>query len=402
MLYPTQQEILDQSQPNQLYALGTSSGKTLISIAHYHKYNEDKEPLLVVAPASKIKTNDWPSEIERYCNAVGIEIDYDIISYNKIAKHWQEYKGYFVIFDECHMLKNPTSKRGKACFKLTQYATHYCLLSATPASNGWADCMNYFIMWGFFKNKTHFEREHAIFKRMQFGSNSFQKIVDYKDTDKLMELYNAIAIQKPTEYFVDLPEVSERFVNISKPSQLYKVAKKDKVIDFKGQEVILDTQAKLSGALRYLTNQQEKLNYTKDLFESTNENILIFTEFKRERDDLLDLAYECNKEIFEVTGSNNDLPSRMEWQDLKNAVTIVNYKAGAAGIELSYNDIVIFYTPTYSYQDYIQAKGRAVRHRARPRITILNYKTKGTIESKVWQCLDEKKDFTNDLLEGFA
>lgn len=401
MLYPTQEEILNIAKPNQIYALGVSSGKSLISLAHYKKFNHHGEPLLIVQPASKLKSKDWNREVERFSDYHNININYDQISYHKLSKEWQKYKGWFVIFDECHMIKTPTSNMGKSAVRLSKHATQFCLLSATPASNGYQDCINYFIMFGFTKNKTQFLNRFAIYEDLFLGTRTVKQVADFKDKHILKNAFNQITIQKPTEYFVDLPNVTEKQVEF-KASTIYKKAKKDRVFEFENEEIILDTPSKLAASLRYLTNQKEKLDYTKMIFESTDENILIFTEFKRERDDLYNLAKDTGKEIYEITGKDTCIPERDTWQSLKNAVTIVNYRAGASAVELSYNDIIIYYTATYSYQDLVQSKGRAIRHKGRPHVTVLNYMTKGTIEEKVYQALKNKKDFTDELFSEYV
>ena len=160
---PTQAEVIKEANKNVLYALGTSSGKTLISLHHYIKHNNG-EPLLIVAPPVKLLEGGWDREIEFVENRYNIKIVYKTLSYGKLRQKdiWKQYKGYYVIFDECQAIKNPTSNQGKMARKLISISTGWCMLSATPMSNGWGDSMNYFIINGFVKNKTQFERDFAI------------------------------------------------------------------------------------------------------------------------------------------------------------------------------------------------------------------------------------------------
>ena len=71
--------------------------------------------------------------------------------------------------------------------------------------------------------------------------------------------------------------------------------------------------------------------------------------------------------------------------------------AGSAGIELQYANIVVFYTPTYSYQDYEQALGRAYRNGQTKKVTVYRYITKDSIEQAIYGALKNKKDFTEQL-----
>ena len=79
ILKPTQAEVIKEANKNVLYALGTSSGKTLISLHHYMKHNEG-EPLLIVAPPVKILEGGWDREIKFVEERYGITIDYVTLS----------------------------------------------------------------------------------------------------------------------------------------------------------------------------------------------------------------------------------------------------------------------------------------------------------------------------------
>ncbi|WP_218564840.1 helicase-related protein [Staphylococcus arlettae] len=181
-------------------------------------------------------------------------------------------------------------------------------------------------------------------------------------------------------------------------NQLFiKKAAKDRVIEIDDERVILDSPPKLAATLRYLSNQKSKVNYTKELLESTNDNVVIFYQFTKEKDNLLQMISKLDKTVFEVSGQNFELPTQEERKTLINSVTLVQIQAGSAAIELKYANQVIYYCPTYSYTQYQQSRGRCIRHGGHDRVEIIKYKTKGTIETKVWKALDNKQDFDEKL-----
>ncbi|WP_269758322.1 hypothetical protein [Thalassobacillus sp. C254] len=133
----------------------------------------------------------------------------------------------------------------------------------------------------------------------------------------------------------------------------YKTIEKDRVL---GEE-IFDSIPKLQHGLRFHANQKDKLKYSEMLAEGTKENMIFFYYYQEEKEELKKVMKKLGKTIFEVSGQETNLPDKRKWEGLDNSVTLVQYMAGAAGIELQYSNLVVFYTPTYSFQDYEQALG---------------------------------------------
>ncbi len=363
-----------------------------MAIYHYLRHTKG-EPLLIVAPPQKIKEGGWDKDISFVSNQHDIEINYETLSYGVLAKRWKDYSGWFVVYDECHYIKNSTSQRGKAGINLSKIGTHYLLLSATPSSNGWGDTIAYMIMFGHYKNKTQFLKEHAIYDDMYVGRPKPVKVVsDYKDQEKLKEIYQSFSVKLAKEDCLDLPGIV--FEDISfKASKEYNIISKDRVLE----DELYDTVPKLQHGLRYYANQADKLKYSEMLAEGTSENIIIFYYYQEEKEQLQKIMKKLGKTIFEVSGQHTHLPDKTEWVSLSNSITLVQYMAGSAGIELQYANLVVFYTPTYSFQDYEQALGRAYRNGQSKKVTVYRYITKGTIEVSIYKALNDKKDFTDKL-----
>lgn len=395
MLYEYQKEVLSNAKPNWLYALDTGTGKTILSIHHYLKFSNG-EPLLIVAPPQKIKEGGWDRDIQKVVDHYGIEIGYDLLSYGKLASDWKKYKGWFVIFDECHYVKTPTSQRGKAAVWLTRNSTNFVLLSATPSSNGWGDTINYFIMFGFAKNKTQFEREFGVFDTLYLGKRRINKVVDWKNENQLKEMYQSFSVKLAKEDCLDLPPMVIEDIQFKRSTEYLKI-KKDRILEVDGEKIVYDTYPKLAVGLRYYANQTDKLKYIEMLAEGTSENIVIFYNFKAEKEALVKLLTKLKKKIYEVSGQRSEIPKRDIWFGLNNSVTLVQYQAGAAGIELQYANIAVFYSPTYSLQDYEQSLGRCYRNGQTKKVTVYHFITKNTIEELIYKSLKNKKDFTDEL-----
>lgn len=394
-MYDYQKKLLNNIDKDYLIAADTGTGKTIMAIYHYLRHMKG-EPLLIVAPPQKIKEGGWDRDIEFVSKQHGISIDYESLSYGVLAKKWNEYKGYFVVFDECHAIKNPTSQRGKAGINLTKVSTHFLLLSATPSSNGWGDTIAYMIMFGYFKNKTQFLKQHAIYEDKYFGPRPTKVVSDYKGQDELKKIYQSFSVKLSKDEALDLPPLVYEDVSF-KASKEYKTIEKDRVLTIGDEEVLYDTISKLQHGLRFYANQTDKLKYTEMLAEGTNENIIIFYYYQEEKNELKKIMKKLKKKVYEVSGQHTELPNKKGWDNLNNSVTLVQYMAGSAGIELQYANLVVFYTPTYSFQDYEQALGRAYRNGQTKKVTVYRYMTDKTIETAIYAALKDKKDFTEDL-----
>jgi SWF/SNF family helicase len=388
-LYKYQQELIDNSHKNYIYPLDTGTGKTIISINHYWKRKHAQgKKLLIVAPAQKVREGGWDREIKKFKDYNKIDnIDYKVISYNKL-KDVNNVNNTYLIFDECHYIKNyKKTQRSKYALNLCKKADGFCLLSATPASNGYQDLGNYMSIFGFYDTGYKYEKANAIKRWTNYG---YQEIIGWNNTEYIDKCWKAIsskALMK--EDCVDLPPLvfEEKYFEAGKE---YLSIKKDRYWN----GIIYDNTSKVIAGLRQSAGIEDKLDYLKEFRANTDANILIFYNFNREAKEIKKIM----KIDYEVSGAVTNIPKFDDYNTLKGKTTLVQIQAGGAGIELQYNSEVIFFSPTWSFQDYDQALGRAYRIGQKNKVTVYKYIGKRTIEERVYAKLDEKKDFAEKLL----
>lgn len=379
-LYKYQQEYFSHVKPNFIYDCDTGTGKTIMGLEHHQKFFKDKK-LVIVAPASKINEGGWQRTIEEHYP----NINYVTCTYNLLPKKYKDFENYFVIFDEAHRIKNSTGKWGNAGYKLTKIASGFILLSATLIPNGWEDSINYFKMFGLTKNKTQFIRNNAIVSL----SNGYMEVIGWKNENKLKNMWRSISRRLSKEDAIDLPPLVFEEVHF-KVSNIYKVIEKDKIYD----DVLYDNQMKLRHGLRLNTNLKDKIDYIKELVESTNDNIIVFYNYDEE---LELLKSSINKQMYICNGSEKNYPKKGEWDSVKNTVTLANYKSGSEAVEFTYANVIIYFSPTESYTDFYQSYGRCYRNGQNKKITAYKFITNGSIEVDIYKSLDNKQDFNFNL-----
>lgn len=377
-LYKFQEEYFKNVKPNWIYDMDTGTGKTIMALHHWKIFYPDKK-VLIVAPASKVKEGGWQRTIEEFTP----NMNYEIMSYNKMAKVWEQYFDYFVILDECHRIKNSVGVWGKSAYELTLQSAGFVGLSATPIPNGWEDAINYFKMFDFVKNKTQFIRDFCV-TSTRWG---YLEILNYKHQNVLKRWWESISLRLNKDEALELPELSFEEVYF-KSSPIYKAIKKDRYYD----GIAYDNNMSLRHGLRINTALKDKCKYLKDFLEDTRQNVIVFYNYDDELEEIKKNIPK-EKEVYQCNGKVKNYPLKNEWKNIKNTVTLANYKSGSEAVEFTYGTIIIYFSPTDSYTEYVQSIGRCYRNGQNNKVTVYKYITKKTIEEQIYSALNKKEDF---------
>lgn len=407
-LYEYQKKYLADLPNRAIMAADTGTGKTFMALAHYHKHimGRDKpQSLLILAPASKVRTGDWERDIEEYFGSIGINISYEIYSYEQFSRNpnndqfvkgkraiWHKFAPKFggqqwaIIADEVHRAKNPQSGIGKAVYWAAKDANFFVGLSATPLPNGWIDFANYSKIWGFTKGITDFKNKYCDIVTYK----GFPEIKGYWHEDELMQQWHSISKKLTKKEALDLPDRTFIGVDFKRPAEYMKT-----MLDRKNADgELLDSAPALAHALRQ-TLTSAKLDYLADLIEGTDENIVIFYNYLTEREAILSLLAKNFKDrpVYRQDGQKHEVPTKPQWGNIKRSVTVSHYKSGSTGIEMTYATQVIYFSPTYSYAEYLQSIGRVFRNGQDQKTTFYNFRTPNSIEEDIYTVLKTKNDF---------
>ena len=114
------------------------------------------------------------------------------------------------IIDEATSIKNPKSKRTKACLSLGQLSKYRRILTGTPITQSPLDIFSQFEFLkkgsSGFTSYFAFKHYYAEHRTMTLGNRSFQKIVSYRHLDQLTQTIAPISIRTLKSECLDLPE----------------------------------------------------------------------------------------------------------------------------------------------------------------------------------------------------
>jgi SNF2 family DNA or RNA helicase len=163
-----------------------------------------------------------------------------------------------------------------------------------------------------------------------------------------------------------------------------------------GVELVGDTTLTARLYARQLCGQysKDKLSAVADLIDSTEDRLIIFYNFTAEMEMLRKLC--SDRPVSIVNGSTKDLRAYEEHSD---SITLIQYQAGAHGLNLQKARRIIYYTLPESSELFEQSRKRI--HRIGQDQTCFYYipVCKGSIEEKILQALKMRRDYTDALFK---
>ena len=383
---------------------GVGSGKSLTSLSYYYLQNggsleflsgKDYIPmpnppkdLYIITTARKRDTFEWEGEMSHFLLSTHEELNkYDnkviVDSWNNIQKY-KDVEDAFFIFDEQRVVGSGAWV--KAFLKIAKQ-NQWILLSATPGDT-WSDYIPVFIANGFYKNKTEFMREHAVFSRF----SKYPKIEKYIGTGRL--------IRQRREILVDMKFERETVqhhydIYVTYDNKRYKDVMKRRW-DIWNDEPIINASG-LCYALRKIVNSHESRSAKLlELFE-THQKMIVFYNFDYELEILKSLYFGEGVIVAEWNGHKHEpTPTGNQW------VYLVQYTAGAEGWNCITTDTIVFYSLNYSYKIMHQSAGRIDRLNTPYKDLHYYYlKSRSGIDLAIERALNDKRKFNESSFIQF-
>lgn len=382
---------------------GVGSGKSLTSLSYYymqnggsetfltggkHKKMKDPKDLYIITTARKRDTMEWEGELSHFLLSTNPDTSayknkVIVDSWNNIKKY-KEVKGAFFIFDEQRVVGS--GEWVKSFLKIAK-TNEWILLSATPGDT-WSDYIPVFIANGFYKNKSEFLREHAVFARY----SKFPKIEKWMGTGKLNRYRRMILVdmkfqRKTVQHHED--------VYVDYDIATYKDVMKSRWDIYK-QEPIVNAGGLCYTLRRLVNSDPSRASKLLDIFKE-HPKMIVFYNFDYELDILKNLDYGKNVTVAEWNGHKHEpTPTKGKW------VYLVQYTAGAEGWNCISTDTIVFYSQNYSYKIMHQSAGRIDRLNT-PFEDLYYYhlKTRSSIDISIARAIKAKKNFNEKSFANF-
>lgn len=306
-------------------------------------------------------------------------------------------ENFTLILDESSMIQNDSAKRTKFVQKLKYQ--YLILLSGTPTGGKYENLYSQLKMLGMKLSKTSYYEKFIKYFVADNCGIPYKIITGYKNVDELKQLMRDLGCNfMKTENIIDLPE--QIFTKLyCDPIPQYKHFKKHKVVHIGDDTIIGDTTLTAMLSERKLCGyyNKNKLVAFSDLLSSSNERFIVFYNFNAELKEIEEICDSLDKPTSIVNGEEKDLKC---FEEFENTVLIVQYQAGAMGLNLQMANKIVYFTPPLSSELFEQSKKRI--HRIGQSKTCFYYKliTKKSIEEKIYKTLDMRKDYTERLFEN--
>ena len=415
-LYDHQKRALEQTADmNRVaYYLDMGLGKTFVGSEKMHQLGA-KENLVI---CQKSKVGDWVDHFCKYYSEEQFEFVIDgtqkasldffirgkyqsavcVINY-ELAFRRPELKklsGFTLMLDESSLIQNETAKRSKFILKLD--AKNVILLSGTPTAGKYEKLWSQIHLLGWSISKDLYWQQYVETEIIDDEGYPIKIVKGYKNVERLKKKLrqHGAVFMKSNEVF-DLPE--QVFIDTRvNTMREYRRFKKTCLVTIEDHELVGDTTLTKMLYERMLCGQycQSKLAAFRSVIESTEDRVIVFYNFDGELQKLREIAEDLDRSISIVNGKTKDLTA---YETEENSVTFVQYQAGAMGLNLQKSNKIIYFTPPLSSELYEQSKKRT--HRIGQERSCFYYRLicKNSIEGKIYDTLEMRRDYTDKLFE---
>ena len=412
-------------------------GKTVITLTAIEDlmYNQfEIEKVLVIAPL-RVAESTWSTECEKWEHLRHLKIskilgtptqrrlalysNADIYIINRENVPWlcnelsnDAWAFDMVVIDELSSFKNPSSQRFKHLRKYIFKPNRVVGLTGTPSPNGLIDLWSqiYLLDGGIRLGKTITSYRQNYFLPDKCNAQVIYSYKPKENTDNLIhQAISDICLSMSAKDYLTLPQRIDNImpVYLSEKEKLqYDEFEKNSYLEFINGEITALSKASLINKLLQFSNgavysddgyievSDKKIKALQEIMDtSQGQPILCFYSYKHDVERIQKIIPDAK-----VLKSNDDIQS---WNRGEISLLLVHPASAGFGLNLQHGGhIIVWFGLTWSLEQYQQANARLYRQGQTQSVIIHHLITQGSVEHRVMDSLQGKKDVQDDLLRA--
>lgn len=412
-------------------------GKTVITLTAIEDlmYNQfEIEKVLVIAPL-RVAESTWSTECEKWEHLRHLKIskilgtptqrrlalysNADIYIINRENVPWlcnelsnDAWAFDMVAIDELSSFKNPSSQRFKHLRKYIFKSNRVVGLTGTPSPNGLIDLWSqiYLLDGGVRLGKTITSYRQNYFLPDKCNAQVIYSYKPKENTDNLIhQAISDICLSMSAKDYLTLPQRIDNImpVYLSEKEKLqYDEFEKNSYLEFINGEITALSKASLINKLLQFSNgavysddgyievSDKKIKALQEIMDtSQGQPILCFYSYKHDVERIQKIIPDAK-----VLKSNDDIQS---WNRGEISLLLVHPASAGFGLNLQHGGhIIVWFGLTWSLEQYQQANARLYRQGQTQSVIIHHLITQGSVEHRVMDSLQGKKDVQDDLLSA--
>ena len=384
------------SKFNIFFEMGLGKTITALTILNYLIQNKNCKKILVICPKSLIGM--WEYEVSKYLKHYVLinNMDYKlnnftmiyITNYEQFLSIRSEINVDVCIFDEVHKIKNCNSKIHKLINKYLKSIYTMCL-TGTPITNNLMDLFGILTCIG-----------SPIFNDMGPMQYRYKYIINGGQSSKnqlISSISDFTVFAKLTDH-IDMPEYEDVII----PVKLTKVQRNNMnniySLPIKALDRIIACQRITSGIVPNSVFGNKVLichELIKSIIEDNNK-VIIFTKYDSEFDYFINYYNDICTGINGKTKDRDTVVYNFQ-NDSNIKIFIGNIQTAGIGTTLTAATHCIFYSHTYNWADYEQARARIYRIGQHKPCIYYHLLVDESIDVMIYKNLKNKTDLISDF-----
>ena len=425
-----------------LMEMGT--GKTITSIAIVGKaYLTGKiKRLLILAPKSIVAV--WEDEFAKFADfpyslsvltgtsAKKVEqlktiphkgLEVAVVNYDSISLIEKELTAWhpdFLICDESSKIKNPIAKMSKATYRIAKLCKYRLILTGTPIQNNPLDFFSQYKVL----DESIFGKSFYAFKNEYAVLGTYNQPIGWRKLPELVKKAHSVAFRVTKAEALDLPDMIDEIRPIAledKVQKLYKAFVKESYMELSKGEVtatniltrLLRLQQITGGFIRpdeeserYEQISSAKLNALEDIIDtaiSENKKLVVIARFIPEIREICKMLDKKKVKYAHICGEVKDRAAEVDaFQNNPECMVFVGQlQTVSMGLTLTAASTMVFYSLSYNFADYSQARARIHRIGQKNNCLYIHLVVKNTVDETVLKALEQKENIATKIVDDW-